>query len=144
MDGGAELSSDVVLNAQDGSSVTLTPDTISEGSLTVTIPGTLPPGNYKLKTTKLGKYSNPTVIIIKPDVIINDVTCKRKTGRITINGSGFGEKPEGTDDYLNVDVNSQRGDILFWSDTQIMVSVSSCSNQGNSVIVNTLFGSATN
>jgi hypothetical protein len=142
MDGGTELTSDVILTAPDGSTTTLTPDSISQGSIIVTIPGTLNKGNYKLKTAKLDKYSNPAVISIVPDVIITDVSCKNKNGQVTIDGSGFGEKPDGTDDYLNVEYNGQGVTIASWTDTVIKGFVSSCFNQENAT-VNALYGSDT-
>ena len=52
IDEGTELYSDVVLEAADGSTITLTPDTITQGSITVTIPGNLASGNYKVKPLK--------------------------------------------------------------------------------------------
>jgi hypothetical protein len=142
MDQGTELLSDVAIAEDDGPSTSLIPNTISEGSITVTIPGTLSPGNYKLKTTKLNKYSNPMVIIIKPEVIIHDVNCRKNQGQITIDGSGFGKKPEATDDYLHVDVNGQTASIISWTDTKIKVSVSDCSGS-LTVTVNAVFGSDT-
>jgi hypothetical protein len=143
MDEGTELSSEVIVTTPDGSSITLTPDSISQGSITVTIPGTLVKGNYKLHTAKLDKHSNPMVISIRPEVFITDAICNRQIGILTINGSGFGEKPAGTDAYINAEVDGQSVDILFWSDTQIRASVSSCSNKAT-ITVNALYGSATN
>ncbi|MCK5505089.1 MAG: IPT/TIG domain-containing protein, partial [Thermodesulfovibrionia bacterium] len=99
-------------------------------------------GNYKVKALKLNKYSNPRVISVKPPVGIVDIDCNKKSGQLKITGSGFGEKPDGTDDYLNVDVDGQTVNVISWTDTEITVSVSYC--KGNlSVTVNALFGSAT-
>jgi hypothetical protein len=78
MDEGIELTSEVVLTASDGSSIILIPDSISQDSLTVTIPGTIGKGNYKIKTAKLTKHSNPMVISVIPNVIITNVDCNRK------------------------------------------------------------------
>ncbi|MEN8262454.1 MAG: putative metal-binding motif-containing protein [Nitrospirota bacterium] len=142
MDEGTELTSAVVLTAADGSSVTLIPDSISQDSISVTIPGTLGKGNYKLKTAKLNKHSNPRVISVIPNVIITSVDCSRKRGLMTVTGSGFSEKPEGTGNYINVGVNGQKLDIISWTDTQIKASVSTCSNN-ETVTVDALFGSAT-
>jgi hypothetical protein len=141
MDAGIELSSDVVLIAPDGSSTTLIPDFISQGSITVTVPGSLGKGNYRVKAAKLDKYSNPKVISVKPSVGIVDIDCKKKSGQLEITGSGFGEKPDGADDYLNVEVNGQIVDVITWSDVVITVSVSDCKGQ-LSITVNALFGSA--
>jgi hypothetical protein len=142
VDGGTELTSDVILTAPDGSTTTLTPDSISQGSITVTIPGNLGKGNYKLKTAKVDKYSNPIVISIIPDVIITDVSCKKKTDQLTIQGSGFGEKPEGTNEYLNAEYNGEVVNIESWTDTEIKGFISDCRNNV-AIVVNTLFGSDT-
>jgi hypothetical protein len=142
MDESTELSSDVVLTAPDSSSVTLIPDYISQDSITVTIPGSLAKGNYKLKTAKQNKHSNPRVISVIPDVVITDVTCRERRGRLIIRGSGFGEKPEGTHDYINVQVNGETADIISWSDNRIKISIHSCSSVDH-VTVKALYGTAT-
>jgi hypothetical protein len=142
MDQGTELLSDVELTAEDGTSTSLIPDAISEGSITVTIPGILSAGNYRVKAVKQGKFSNPKVITIEPAVTISDVSCRKKQGIITITGSGFGQKPVGSDAHINVKVNGQISDPLSWSNAEIRVSVPDCNGQ-QTVTVNALFGSAT-
>jgi hypothetical protein len=136
------LDSDVVLTAADGSEVTLTPDTISESSMDVTIPGTLATGNYTLRAVKGSKQSNATVIAVIPDVTITAVDCSKKKGVLTITGSGFGVKPEGTDADLNVEVNGQTVELISWSDVQIKASSASC-RKNSTTTVNALYGSAT-
>jgi hypothetical protein len=136
------VTSNVELTAADGSTTTLTPDTISESSMDVTIPGTLATGNYTLRAVKASSRSNASVIAVIPGVTITDTGCSKKKGVLTINGSGFGTKPEGTDADINVEVNGQTVDITSWSDTQIRASVSSCS-KGSTITVNALYGSAT-
>jgi hypothetical protein len=138
-----QWTSDVTMTAADGSSVTLTPDSITSNQLTVTVSGTTTPGNYAFRAVK-GTYaeSNPVVIAVLPEVGITDVNCDKKKGVLSVNGSGFGEKPAGTDDYINVEVNGQLVDILTWSDTQIKAFVSSC-RKNVSISVNALMGSAT-
>ena len=128
---------------EDGSSVTLTPDSVVNDQMAVTIPGTTPPGNYELRAVKgASAASNPLVISVKPEVAITDVSCDRKKGVLTVSGSGFGEKPAGTDAYINVQVNGEAVNITSWSDTAIKASVSEC--RGNAPItVNAVMGSAT-
>jgi len=140
-----EWVSDVLLTAVDGSSVTLTPDSITQRSLTVTIPGTTATGNYILQAVK-GTYatSNPVAISIKPEVVIDDVVTVGST--LTITGSGFGDSPpEGSGDYLNVEVNGVPADISSWTDTEITASVSGygASSTGGTVTVNALYCNAT-
>ncbi len=142
MDDGIELSSDVVLIASDGSTITLVPESISQDSIAVTIPNNLLRGNYKLKTAKLNKRSNPKVISIKPAVKITLVECMPRRGRLIIKGSGFDNNIEGADAYLNVKVNGKVAEIISWRNNRIKVSVSRCSDNDN-VTVKALFGSAT-
>jgi hypothetical protein len=138
----------VTLTDADGSTVVLTPDSISENSISVTIPGDLAAGNYDLQAVKaLGteneKQSNPFVISVIPDVVITDVDCDRKRRMLTITGSGFSEKIEGTDAYISVEANGTVLEIISWSDTQIRASVSKCSNKTD-VTVQALYGSTSN
>ena len=139
---GFELTSIVRVRAADSSMLELTPDSISENSLTVTIPGTLPIGNYDLRALKGSTESNPVIISVKPDVIITNVHCNVKRELLTVTGSGFGENVEGTDDYINVEVNGMPVDVTSWTDTKIKASVYRCSN-GDAITDNALFGSAT-
>ncbi len=142
LSGGIELTSNVLLTASDGSSIELIPDSINEGILTVTIPGTVAVDNYHIKAVKLNKFSNPVVISIKPDVSITDVRCNKKDRTVTITGENFGEKPEGTDEFINVEVNGQPSDIISWTDIEINANVSRCAST-YIVTVNALFGSDT-
>jgi predicted metal-binding protein len=134
--------SNVVLTAADGSSIELTPDAISEGSLTVTFPGTITAGNYEVRAVKGDTKSNPVVISIKPAVVISSTRCGGCTGVVTINGSGFGDAPpEGAEEYLNVMADGLFvGTIISWTDTQIQVE-GGCSY--DFLTVNALMGSAT-
>ena len=138
---GFDFTSSVVLTAADSSSVTLTPNSINSNQLVVTIPGTTAPGNYFLRAVKGSAESNPVVISVKPAVTITDVKCVKRRGRVTIKGSGFGEKIEGTDAYMKVKVNGETADIISWNDSRIKIAVSRCSNDDD-VTVNALYGSA--
>jgi hypothetical protein len=131
----------VRLTAADGATTDLVPDSISEHSITVTIPGAVTPGNYYIRAVKDDAVSNPVVIAVVPEVVITDTSCKKKKGILTITGSGFGEQPAGTDDYINVQVDGQSVDITSWSDTQITASVSRCSNNAT-ITVDAVMGSA--
>jgi hypothetical protein len=142
LDEGFEWLSLIVLTATDGSTTSLTPDSISEDSLTVTIPETVVTGNYALRAIKNSSESNPVTISVKPAVTITEVKCRERRERLIIRGSGFSEKIEGTDDYINVLVNGKMVDIIAWKDDRIKASVSGCSTD-TEVKVNTLFGTAT-
>jgi hypothetical protein len=108
--------------------------------LTVTIPGTTAPGNYTLQAVKdENTSSNPLVISIKPEVVITGIDCSKCMGTMTITGSGFSEKPEGSDDYISVEEGERPLNIVSWTDTQIQATGARCSG---TVTVNALFGSA--
>lgn len=129
--------SDVRLTAADGSSVTITPDSIIGDVLTVTINAAA--GSYTLQAVKDGEASNAVGISITPQVVITDASCN--DGIITITGSGFGDAPpEGSEEYLNVVVDGVPAEIISWTDTEITVSVSDCNG---TVTVNALYGSDT-
>jgi hypothetical protein len=136
-----DWTSDVRLTASDGSTTVLTPDSISESSITVTLPGTLDAGNYDVAALKGSTASNTVVISVTPAVTISQVKCSKKRGKVTIKGAGFGEKLEGTDAYMNVKVNGETADIISWNDSRIRVAVSSC-YRDDDVTVNALYGSA--
>jgi hypothetical protein len=133
--------SDVALTAADGSSLILTPDSITENSLTVTIPGAAVPGNYALQAVK-DEYtlSNPVSLSIKPAVVIDDVDCSKCMGTMTITGSGFSENVDGTDEYISVEEDGRPVNIISWTDTEILLSGARCRG---TVTINALFGSAT-
>jgi hypothetical protein len=132
--------SDVMLTAADGSSTTLTPDSISQSSLTVTIPDSTPAGNYTLQAVKGDlASSNPVGITVIPNVVIAGDECTGETLYIT--GSGFGDtQPEGAAQYLNSNFGGMTAEIISWTDTEIVAAVPFCSD---AVTVNALFGSPT-
>jgi len=142
LDQGIERLSSIVLTAADGSTASLTADSISADSLTVTIPDTIATGNYALRAAKNSKESNPVTISVKPAVTITEVKCRKRRGMLIIRGSGFGDKIEGTDAYINIVVNGEMVDIIAWKEDRIKASVSRCSTDLD-VTVNALFGSAT-
>jgi hypothetical protein len=135
----------VALTAADGSSVTLTPDSIGEGDLTVTIPGDTTPGNYSLQAVKTDAASNPAVISVKPQVTITGATGKKT---VTITGSGFGGFAAGSGTSVITIKNKgkkkasppEEAGIISWSDTKIEAEFRS---RPKEVTVNSVFGSAT-
>jgi hypothetical protein len=135
------LESEVVLTAADGTRTTLSPDAITESSIDVTIPGTLPAGNYILRAVKDSRDSNAVNIAITPPVAIADATCQKKRGLLTINGSGFGIRPEGSGTDINLLVNGQTVDIISWTENRIKASISNCPKD-SIITVKALFGAA--
>jgi hypothetical protein len=136
-----EVASNVELTASDGSVTTVTPDSVTESEIVVTLPGSLAVGNYDLRAVKGPKSSNPVVVSVTQAVAITDTDCNKKKGVLTITGSGFSVKPEGTDEYISVEVNGVQADLISWGDTLIKASVSRCSNK-DTVTVNSLYDSA--
>jgi hypothetical protein len=144
--GDFQWTSVVALTASNGSVVTLIPDSVTSSVLTVTIPGTTAAGNYELRAAKSTARSNPVVISVIPSVVITGDSCQKKKGILNVTGSGFGDKPAGTNDYINVAINGStvdEADLMAWNDTQIRVSVSSCPKNAT-ITVNATFGSASN
>lgn len=140
--------SNIRLTAENGTTMTLEPDIILDhGSMAVTIPATVGPGNYRLQVTKEDKASNPKVVSIKPEVKITRAVSSR--GLATISGSGFGGYAAGsgttvTGTYLkqvgrNVRVMTMEGTVVSWSDRRI---VASFPNAPGTVKVQSVFGTA--
>jgi hypothetical protein len=117
-----ELTSNVIVTSDDGSSIELIPDALNESTF--------------------DKFSNPMVISVEPVVWIADVNCNKKKKILSIYGTGFIDKVEGTDAYINVLINDQIAEIISWAETTIKSSVSFCPKRA-SITVNSLFGSDT-
>jgi len=145
MAGKTLFESEAVLSATDGSSVTLTPSAIDQGSLTVTIPANTAPGIYRLqavKTNNAGKpvASNPAVVTVVPEVIIRDVSIAN--GIVTIEGSRFAGYAEGSGTSVTgkIGTTTVEATIVSWSDTVIKADFGSSPQE---VTVNSVFGTDT-
>jgi len=137
------ISDAVTLTASDRGIIHLSPFNLSENALSVIIPGTTPTGNYELRVLKgTSQSSNPLALVIKPATVIHEIDCSKCLGTMTIAGSGFSEKPEGTDEDLYVieGDGARRLKVVSWTDTEIKVLDARCRGD---VTVNALFGSAT-
>jgi hypothetical protein len=84
-----ELASAAELTASDGSVTSITPDSVTQTEMVVTLSG-LSAGNYDLRAVKGPNASNPVVVSVTPDVTMADSSCNKKKGVLTIDGSGFG------------------------------------------------------
>jgi hypothetical protein len=131
------------LTAADGSSVTLQPDVIAnEGTLTVTIPGSTPPGNYRLNALKNNYASNPVVISVIPRVEITKAAAMPSTKTVTITGGGFaGYAPGSRTSVIGTTSNGKnvKGTVVSWKDGKIVVKFSTLPNK---VTVSSIYGSA--
>ncbi len=130
----------VVLVDADGSETELYPDSITQAQLTVTIPGAIPAGNYTLQAVKdADTASNPVAISIIPAVAITDMDCSKCLSTMTITGTGFAVKPDGTDVDISVTEDGRLLNVISWTDTEIKVSGARCRGE---VVVESIFGSA--
>ena len=142
LEGSTQWTSQLLLEAEDGSLTELIPQIISAETLTVILPATLPVGNYTLRAVKGSSTSNPVVISIIPRVAISTISCNEVEGVLTITGSGFGDTPpDGAWEYLNVKLSDLPIETISWTDTEILTAVSNC--RGTETIdVTALYGSA--
>ncbi len=118
-----QSNSTTVVNIDD--MTTLTPDTITNGQITVTV--NLAAGAHYIKVVKTDAVENvPKSSDIKPLTVANKVTIKSATlrsGVITITGSGFGTRPAtNAQQYVTI---KHAGNVYYsdsissWSSTQI-------------------------
>jgi hypothetical protein len=133
------MQSKVILTAMDGSTLTLIPESITQTSISVTVPVNLVTGHYTLTAFKANKHSNVKTLCIIPDVRIESANCAG--GIITITGSGFTDSPpESAHEFVNVKENNIILECESWTDTEIQVSGATCSGE---IKINSLFGSDT-
>ena len=131
------VTSNVVLTAANGSTVTLTPGTITESSMTVTLPATIASGNYDLRAVKGDKSSNPIVVAVIPDVVISSASCT--DGVVTITGSGFSQYVNAANSGTSVQISGSTCTVNSWTDTEIVANCGTCSG---TLLVNSVFGTA--
>lgn len=147
--GGKLYQSDVVLTSADGTAVTLTPDSLADGTLTVTIPGSTPAGNYDLQAVKGRLASNPAVVSIVPEVTVTSATSTRR-GTVIISGSGFSGHAVGSVTSLTTTkttgwrgrrrTTTEESRVISWTDKRI---VAVFARQPSRITVNSVFGKAT-
>ncbi len=117
--------STTVINIDD--TTTLTPDTLTNGQITVTV--TLPAGNHYIKVVKTDAVENvPKPSDIKPLTVADRVTinsARMRSDTITISGSGFGTRPAtNIQQYVTI---SHAGTVYYsdsivsWGNNQIKV-----------------------
>jgi hypothetical protein len=143
--GTTELTSNVVITAENGLTITLTPTTITESSMEVDIPATLAQGNYDLRAVKDSSTSNSVNLSVIPEVVITSAQCSN--GVVTIKGSGFSAHVDAVDSGTSVTVTGGKGRkkttntcaVNTWNDTQIVANCGTCSG---TVEVDSVFGTA--
>jgi len=138
--------SDVVIDTG-AETITLTPDSITDSEITVTIP-VQGEGSCGLYVVKSGMKSKLNPITVVPPVTIDSATIK--DGNVVIIGSGFSEYDSLFSDFLGVTILHKVDenkivelptDIVSWSDTLIEVKCLDASFEDVATL-NVLFGSA--
>jgi hypothetical protein len=131
-----QYNSTTVVNIDD--QINLTPDTISNAQITVSV--NLAAGAHYIKVVKTDAVENlPTQSDIKPLTVVPVVTISSATlsgTTLTVSGVGLGSKPV-TNAEQNVIAGSAgySASIVSWTDTQIVATVSSSVVVGNAVQV---------
>ncbi len=140
-DGPVEIVARLLLVDKTGTSYQFEPETVTYTSLEVIIPDDFPPGSYDLYLIKGSVRSPVANLVIRPEVVIEQVSCDR--GRVTVKGSGFSgflnAKGSGT---ALLDRSRQRAcTVESWSDAIIEAD---CGSDGSgSIRVDSVFGSTT-
>ena len=143
-----ELASMVTVTDSMGITTDLDPASLAPTEMTVTIPGSLAPGNYTLQVQKGPNGSNPKGIVISPKVAITSVKANND-GTLTVTGSGFSgylDPVAGTSVDLTRIISLKTGEtatetceVLTWTDTEINAR---CTATAGSAEISSVFGQA--
>lgn len=137
--GPIEITSTISLTAADGSETVLTPDSITEVTIVVTVPATLATGNYALTAVKGPSVSNSVNLAVMPEVKITSASCSN--GVVSITGKGFSQyvnaSGSGTSVYLTDAVANCT--VISWTDTTIDAQCGECDPAIN---VDSVYGEA--
>lgn len=138
--GTIELTSSISLKAADGSATVLTPDSITEETIVVTVPATMAPGNYALTAVKGNSASNSVNLAVMPEVKITSASCSN--GIVSITGSGFSQYVNASGSGTSVSLPDAVADctVLSWSDNSIDAKCGECDPAIN---VDSVYGEAT-
>ncbi len=135
---GRLLKSTITIARGDDVVAELTPSSISQSSLTVTIPASLSAGNYYIRAKKGPKDSNPMNIVVVPNVVISGISINNSA--LTVQGSGFGAYLNSVNSNTRVLIAGTQCSIESWTSSQI---VAKCPSQCGEVVVNSIFGNST-
>lgn len=140
-----DYTSKVVVDDLNGNAVTIEPDSITGSSITATLPA-LAAGKYYLYLTKADKVSGMYALTVSDAVVL---TSAVESGTdIVISGSNFGPAPatEYTSDmgvYVTNNGATEKGDIISWTDTEIVASASvSCGEVRVVTVMGSVYGVA--
>lgn len=112
----------VLLTDSAGSETTLTPNSESVDLVHVSIPDTLPAGNYWIQVKKGGVLSNPIVATITPAINAGPAICLARFGIVLLRGNDFGMYLDGANtgtSVTNGDGSVNASIIYFWKNNMI-------------------------
>ncbi len=138
-DGPVEMTASVLLIARDGTAHEFEPYRITPTELEVTLPSDLPAGSYDLYLVKGSVRSPVTNLVIRPDVIVEQVSCDG--GKITLTGSGFSGylNAEGSGTAVSDTTTLDKCTVESWSDDRIVADCGSALK--GEIRVDSVFGS---
>jgi hypothetical protein len=135
---GNVLSSNVQLTGADGSKTTLIPESITEDTITTTVPATMAPGNYAVTVVKKSSKSARVNLSLIPPVAITTASCV--DGVVNISGSGFGQYVNAINSGTSVSLPNIGGcSVVSWTDTAIKANCGTCANHAT---VDSVYGEA--
>ncbi len=138
-DGPVEMVASVMLVDRNGDSREYTASRVTPTELEVILPDDLPAGSYDLYLVKGSVRSPVTNLVIRPDVVVEQVTCEK--GKVIISGRGFGGylDAEGSGTALADTTTLKKCTVEAWSDSRIVADCGSV--QEESLRVDSVFGS---
>jgi hypothetical protein len=125
---------------EQGNATDFVPTSITADGIEVVIPNTVAAGNYTITAAKGPNGSNPLNLSVTPGATIDSAQCSRRTGVLTVTGSGFGMHLPASDSGTGIEMNGAAGAVTSWSDNEITAEFSGCSRNA-STTVNTVFDS---
>lgn len=123
-----------------GNQTELVPNSVTETSIQLTVPGSMAPGNYRVVVDKQGSESNPASLIITPEVTIDSAVCSGKN--LFVTGSGFAEYSSANNSGTSVSVAGETARVITWDDQKIHAQSTACGS-GETVSVSSIHGSTT-
>ncbi len=138
-DGPIELAARVLLVDRTGASFEYEADRVTPTELEVTLPADLAAGSYDLYLVKGSVRSPVANLVIRPDIVVSEVSCDN--GKVTLTGSGFSSylDAEGSGTGVLDTTTLGKCAVESWSNNRI---VADCgSGLQGSIRVDSVFGS---
>ncbi len=137
-DGTVEIIARLVLTNDNGDTFEYEPVLATPTTLEYILPENLPPGSYDVYLAKKSVMSPIANLVIRPTVIVDDVSCDN--GEIVINGSGFSGYLDAENSGTNIidPQTSKLCAINSWDNNTI---VANCGDEYiENIRINTVFG----